>query len=70
MKDEKWTTDVKVEYSINKYISVYAMVRNVFNTGRDEFFQGYTKDKESIRLPMRYGEFGEPYYTFGIRGTF
>ncbi|HLP08617.1 MAG TPA: TonB-dependent receptor [Opitutaceae bacterium] len=70
MKDEKWTTDAKIEFSLNKYLSIYVLARNIFNTGRDEFFQGYTKEKESIRLPMRYGEFGEPYYTFGIRGTF
>ena len=70
MKDEKWTTDVKLEYSLNKFLSVYVLARNIFNTGRDEFFQGYTTAKQDIRLPMRYGEFGEPYYTFGIRGTF
>lgn len=70
MKDEKWTTDAKIEYSLTKYLSVYVMARNIFNTGRDEYFQGYTEDKKAIRLPMRYGEFGEPYYTFGFRGTF
>ncbi len=70
MKDEKWTTDVKLEYSLTKYLSVYVLARNVFNTGRDEFFQGYIKAKEDIRLPQRYGEFGDPYFTFGLRGTF
>jgi outer membrane receptor for ferrienterochelin and colicin len=70
MKDEKWTTDVKLEYSLTKYLSVYVMARNILNTGRDEFYRGYTDAKKEIRLPMRYGEFGEPYYTFGFRGTF
>ncbi len=70
MKDEKWTTDVKLEYSLSKYLSVYVLARNILNTGRDEYFQGYIDAKKDIRLPMRYGEFGEPYYTFGIRGTF
>lgn len=70
MKDEKWTTDAKVEYSINKYVSAYAVVRNIFNSGREEYFQGYIPSKRDIILPMRYGEFGEPSITFGIRGTF
>jgi len=70
MKDEKWTTDVKVEYSFHKYVSAYVVVRNVFNTGRSEYFQGYIPAKRDIILPMRYGEFGEPSITFGIRGTF
>lgn len=69
-KDDRWQTDVKVEYSFNKYLSAYAMVRNIFDTGRDEFLQGYIEEKQNIRLPMRYGSFGDPYFTFGIRGTF
>lgn len=70
MKDDRWQTDVKVEYSINKYVSVYFMVRNIFNAPRDEFLQGNTEATENIRVPYRYGEFGEPYYTFGFRGKF
>ena len=70
MKDDRWQTDVKLEYSLNKYLSVYFMVRNILNAPRAEFLQGNTKETEHIRVPYRYGEFGEPYYTFGIRGTF
>lgn len=70
MKDDRWQTDVKLEYSLSKYLSVYFMVRNILNAPRAEFLQGNTKETEHIRVPYRYGEFGEPYYTFGIRGTF
>jgi hypothetical protein len=69
-KDELITTDVKVEYAFMKHLSAYVVVRNIFNNGRQEFFRGYTADKRDIELPMRYGEFGDPYITFGIRGTF
>lgn len=69
-KDELITTDVKVEYAIMKHLSAYFVVRNIFNNGRQEFFRGYTSDKRDIELPMRYGEFGDPYLTFGLRGTF
>lgn len=70
MKDEKWTTDIKVEYSFHRNISAYVVLRNIFNTGRNEYFQGYVPAARDVVVPMRYGEFGEPFISFGIRGTF
>lgn len=69
-KDPKATTDVKVEWSFSERFSIYALVRNVTNSARTEFFRGYTRENSHIELPMRYGEFGEPYLVFGARGTF
>ena len=40
-KDEKLTTDVKVEYSFKRGLSAYVQVRNVFDSPRKEYLQGY-----------------------------
>ncbi len=69
-KDELFTTDVKFEYALMEHLSAYIVIRNIFNNGRKEFFRGYAADKRDIEVPMRYGEFGDPYITVGIRGTF
>lgn len=69
-KDEKLTTDLKVEYSINKHVSAYVVVRNIFNSPRKEFLRGYLPENKNVILPLRYFEFGEPHLSVGIRGTF
>ena len=69
-KDEKLTTDVKLEYSFKRGVSAYVQVRNVFNSPRKEFFQGYLPQYRNVILPQRYFEFGEPHLTVGLRGTF
>jgi TonB-dependent receptor len=69
-KDEKLTTDIKVEYSITKHIAAYFQVRNIFNTPRKEFLRGYLPQNQSFTLPLRYFEFGEPHLTLGFRGRF
>lgn len=69
-KDEKLTTDIKVEYSFSKRLSTYVVVRNVFNTPRKEFMRGYLPEFKNTVLPYRYFEFGEPHLSVGIRGTF
>lgn len=68
-KDEKITTDIKVEYAFNKRLAAYALVRNIFNTPRKEFLRGYLTQNQNLTLPLRYFEFGEPHLTFGVRGT-
>lgn len=69
-KDEKLTTDVKLEYGFKRGFSAYVQVRNVFNSPRKEFFQGYLPQYRNVVLPQRYFEFGEPHLTVGVRGTF
>ncbi len=69
-KDEKTTTDVKLEYSFSKQISAYFLIRNVLNTPRKEFLRGYLPQYSNVVLPLRYFEFGEPHLTVGVRGTF
>lgn len=69
-KDEKLTTDIKLEYAFRRGLSGYIQVRNVFNSARKEFLQGYLPQYRNVVLPMRYFEFGEPHLTLGIRGTF
>lgn len=69
-KDEKFTTDLKVEYAINKYVSAYFLVRNITNSAREEFLRGYLPQYQNVVLPYRYFEFGEPHYTLGFRGKF
>jgi iron complex outermembrane recepter protein len=69
-KDEKLTTDIKLEWAFSKKLAAYFLVRNVFNTPRREFLRGYLPQYQNVVLPLRYFEFGEPHYTFGIRGTF
>ena len=69
-KDEKTTTDVKLEYSFSKHVSAYFLIRNVLNTPRKEFLRGYLPQYSNVVLPLRYFEFGEPHLTVGVRGTF
>jgi TonB-dependent receptor len=69
-KDEKLTTDLKVEYAFSKRFAAYFLVRNMFNTPRKEFMRGYLPQYQDVVLPLRYFEFGEPHYTLGFRGTF
>ena len=69
-KDEKLTTDIKVEYAISKHASVYFLVRNITNSARKEFLKGYLTQNQGVVLPLRYFEFGEPHLTLGVRGTF
>ncbi|MBI5693016.1 MAG: TonB-dependent receptor [Verrucomicrobia bacterium] len=69
-KDEKLTTDIKVEYAFHKHFAAYFLVRNIFNTPRKEFLRGYLTQNQSVTLPYRYFEFGEPHLTVGVRGRF
>lgn len=69
-KDEKTTVDWKLEYSINKHVSAYFVVRNLFNSARREFLRGYLPEYKNVVLPLRYFEFGEPHLSVGVRGTF
>lgn len=70
VRGQKATTDIKVEYAFNKKISAYLLVRNVFNSAREDYARGYLPQYRDIKLPWRYYEFGEPHLTFGIRGMF
>jgi hypothetical protein len=45
-------------------------VRNITNSARKEFQRGYLPQYQSIVLPNRYFEFGEPHLTLGLRGRF
>jgi TonB-dependent receptor len=69
-KGDKVTTDMKLEYGINARMSVYFLVRNVFNSPRTEYMRGYLPQYQNVVLPYRYFEFGEPHYTIGLKGTF
>src|SRR6185295_16765966 len=37
-RNEKITTDIKVEYAMNKHLAVYFLVRNVFNSQRVDYY--------------------------------
>ncbi len=69
-KDEKLTIDWKVEWAFSKHCSAYFLVRNITNSPRKEFMQGYLPQYRTVVLPYRYFEFGEPHLTVGVRGTF
>lgn len=69
-KDEKFTTDVKLEYTFSPRVAVYFLVRNIFNSARKEYARGYLPEYRNVVLPLRYFEFGEPHYTIGVRGRF
>jgi len=70
VRGEKLTSDVKFEYSFNRRISAYFLIRNIFNSPRKDYARGYLPQYRNIKLPWRYYEFGEPHLTLGIRGTF
>jgi iron complex outermembrane recepter protein len=69
-KGDKVTTDMKLEYAVNSRLSMYFLVRNVFNSPRVEYMKGYLPQYQNVVLPYRYFEFGEPHFTFGLKGTF
>lgn len=69
-RDEKATTDIRLQYEITKHATVYFLVRNVFNSRRNDYAQGYLPENQRIRLPYRTYEFGEPHLTLGVKGTF
>src|SRR6478609_1833014 len=70
VRGEKLTSDLKVEYSFNRRISAYFLIRNIFNSPRKDYARGYLPQYRDKKLPWRYYEFGEPHLTLGIRGTF
>lgn len=69
-RDEKATTDVKVEYAINRHVAVYFLVRNIFNSQRIDYYRGYLPENQKVVLPFNRYEFGEPHLTLGVRGRF
>ncbi|HEU5080150.1 MAG TPA: TonB-dependent receptor [Opitutaceae bacterium] len=69
-RDEKATTDLKVEYAVNQHVSVYFLVRNIFNSQRIDYYRGYLPQNRDIVLPFNRYEFGEPHLTLGVRGRF
>jgi hypothetical protein len=69
-RDEKTTTDIKIEYSFSKHVAVYFLVRNVFNSQRVDYYRGYLRENRNVVLPFNRYEFGEPHLTLGVRGRF
>ena len=69
-RDEKTTTDLKVEYAFNPHVAIYALVRNVFNSQRVDYYRGYLPQNQHVILPFNRYEFGEPHLTLGVRGRF
>lgn len=69
-RDAKTTTDIRFQYELSKRMTVYFLVRNVFNSLRNDYATGYLPENKSIKLPYRTYEFGEPHLTLGIKGTF
>jgi iron complex outermembrane receptor protein len=69
-RDQKITTDFNFQYAFHKNVTVYFLIRNVFNSRRDDYAQGYLPQNQNIRLPYRTYEFGEPHFTLGFKGTF
>lgn len=69
-KNEKLTTDMKLEYTFNRKFAVYFLVRNVFNSQRIDYFRGYLPENQNVVLPNNRYEFGEPHLTIGLKWTF
>ncbi|MEO7598577.1 MAG: TonB-dependent receptor [Opitutus sp.] len=69
-RSEKTTTDFKIQYAFNRRVNVYFLVRNVFNSRRDDYAQGYLPENKGLVLPRTTYEFGEPHLTVGVKGTF
>ncbi|ATC65664.1 hypothetical protein CMV30_17880 [Nibricoccus aquaticus] len=69
-RDEKLTTDWKFEYAVNKHIAVYFLLRNIFNSQRVDYYQGYQPQYRDVVLADTRYEFGEPHLTLGVRGRF
>ncbi len=69
-REQKATTDMKIQYNFSKQIAVYFLVRNVFNSQRRDIARGYLPENRSVVLPRNVYEFGEPHLTLGIKGTF
>lgn len=69
-RDEKATTDVKLEYALNKNLAVYFLMRNIFNSQRIDYYRGYLAENQKVVLPFNRYEFGEPHLTLGVRGRF
>gem|GEM_PF-877886 len=69
-RDEKATTDIKIEYSLNKHVAVYFLVRNIFNSQRIDYYRGYLPQNRKVVLVDNRYEFGEPDLTLGVRGRF
>ena len=69
-RDQKATTDVKVEYAFSKQFAAYLLVRNIFNSQRIDYYRGYLPENQKVILPFNRYEFGEPHLTLGFRGRF
>jgi TonB-dependent receptor len=69
-RNEKATTDMKIEYAFNRKFAVYFLVRNVFNSQRIDYYRGYLPQNQNVVLPYNRYEFGEPHLTLGLKGTF
>ena len=69
-RDEKATTDIKLEYAFSRQVAVYFLVRNVFNSQRIDYYRGYLPQNQNVVLPFNRYEFGEPHLTLGVRGSF
>lgn len=64
------STNLKVEYQFDRHFTVYFLVTNVFNKGRDDYYRGYIPEHADVQLPRTHYHFGEPYFTLGVRGAF
>ncbi len=69
-RDQKATTDFKVEYAFNRKFAVHFLVRNIFNSQRIDYYRGYLPQNQKIVLPFNRYEFGESHLTLGLKGTF
>ena len=69
-RNEKLTTDMKLEYTFSRKFAMYVLVRNVFNSQRIDYFRGYLPQNQNVVLPNNRYEFGEPHLTLGFKGTF
>ncbi|PTY08105.1 hypothetical protein DB347_00520 [Opitutaceae bacterium EW11] len=64
------TTNVKIEYQLDRRFTLYFLVNNIFNEGRDDYLRGYLPEHASFELPRTHYHFGEPYLSLGVRGAF
>lgn len=64
------TTNVKIEYQLDRRFTLYFLVNNIFNEGRDDYLRGYLPEHASVELPRTHYHFGEPYLSLGVRGAF
>lgn len=70
-KAAEWKSDLRLEWAFSRRFAVYLQIRNLFGEPREDYIRPLDLAyRDSIKLPYRYTEFGDPIYALGVRGSF